>query len=46
MKFKFIFINKAGLKMAIEKGNIEVVQLLMPFFEIDPNLKIIINHFF
>lgn len=46
MKFKFIFIDKAGLKMAIERGNIEVVQLLMSFFEIDPNLRIIMNHFF
>lgn len=45
MKFKN-HANKATLQLAIEKGDVEIVQLLVSCLEIDPNIKSISFSFF
>ena len=37
--------NKTALHFAVEKGNVEIVQLLLAFDNLDVNLLSIINHY-
>ena len=44
MKFSFL-INKNALHIAVEKGNTEIIQLLLSHQDTDVNVKTIINCF-
>lgn len=39
MKFAFFLFNKMALHMAVEKGNPDIVQLLLNREEIDVNIR-------
>lgn len=41
IKFLFVFIHKTALHLAIEKENIEIIQLLLNNDKIDVNSKAI-----
>lgn len=47
MQFSFIFFNKTALQVAIERGNPDIVKMILARPETDVNAKSILNnHFF
>lgn len=43
MKFKNYFINKTPLNIAVEKNNVEIVELLLKYRGINVNVPNILN---
>lgn len=46
MKLINIIIYKSSIHFAIEKGNKDIIKLLLSRSDIDVNRKLILNHFF
>lgn len=45
MKFYFFYFNKTALHIAVEKGFLEIVELLLSRDNLDVNIKNIHNYF-